>query len=52
MIRLTDILSEKKNEKSKSYDKNKFYEQYLNNLLPEDFKIKRTGNKITVEIKD
>jgi len=34
------------------FDRNAFYEQYVTNVLPSNFTIKRVGDKIIIQVKD
>jgi hypothetical protein len=38
--------------KKLDFDRNAFYEQYVTNVLPSNFTIKRVDDKIIIQVKD
>jgi|DEB0MinimDraft_10_1074344.scaffolds.fasta_scaffold09676_6 hypothetical protein len=52
MIRLKTILLEEKKKSEKSdFDRTEFYKKYLENLLPENFKVDLQDDELVIKIK-
>jgi hypothetical protein len=53
MISLRDILSEKKKKSKKTdFDRSKYYKEYIEQLVPENFKVELQDDEITIKIKN
>jgi hypothetical protein len=53
MIRLRDILSEKKKESKKpDFDRAEYYKEYIERLVPSNFKVELKNQELTIKIKD
>jgi hypothetical protein len=53
MIRLQDILSEKKKESKKTdFDRAEYYKEYIERLVPSNFKVELKNHELTIKIKD
>ena len=51
MISLREIISEKKKKSEKpDFDRNQYYQEYLERLIPSDFKLKRKDNEIVITV--
>ena len=52
MIRLkTILLEEKKKSEKADFDRTEFYKKYLENLLPENFKVDLQDDELVIKIK-
>jgi len=53
MIRLQDILSEKKTESKKpDFDRVEYYKEYIERLVPSNFKVELKNQEVIIKIKD
>lgn len=53
MIRLRDILSEKKTESKKpDFDRAQYYKEYIERLVPSNFKVELKNQEVIIKIKD
>lgn len=50
MIRLQDIITEKKETKKQDFDRVQYYKEMVTNVLPSEFSIRKSGQTITIEI--